>query len=169
MTVRISEYYDVFDVKVTKSSGISSQLTNKDLPTDILSTQETNPFSGFNNFPFTGPYANQSSSVQAYVPPPNEPSQYKQLAGRHKAPQAITNIRVDENGDIWCYPPNASVPYWNKVIFRNYDYNVNCSQEFLDRADAPNGNLDSQWAVIKRWAPWIRSQLKTILKQLSRT
>ena len=157
MTVRISEYYDVFDVKVTKSTGVSSQLTDKGLPTDIQSTKETNPFRGFNNFPLTDP----SSSVQAYVPYPNEPSQYKTIAGQHKAPQAITNIRVDENGNIWCYPPNVSVPYWNKVIFRNFDYNVNCSEEFLARADAANGDNDSQWNSIKRWAPWFRSQLDT--------
>lgn len=159
MTVRISEYYDVFDVKVSKASNESSQLPNIEdsddrLPDDIIGiTNEvsgmginTNPFSGFSNW-------NDFAA--------NNPSNTTVIAGKHKAPQAVTNIRVDENGDIWCYPPNVSVPYWNKIIFRNYDYNVNCSEQFLARADAVNGDKDSGWSVIKRWAPWIRTQLDT--------
>ena len=121
MTVRISEYYDIFDVRTLKASPYTvNNITDKSLPNSIVPTQTTNPFSGFNNFPLTDP----SSSIQVYQAPPNEPSQYRQITGQHKAPQAITNINIDEAGNILCYPPNISVPYWNKIIFRNYDYQI---------------------------------------------
>ena len=108
MTVRISEYYDLFDINITLGNpNVMSKENTEDLPTDLTSTNETNPFRGFSNWDNFAA-ANPNNTVV--------------IAGKHKAPQAIANIRVDENGDIWCYPPNVSVPYWNKVIFRNFDY-----------------------------------------------
>ena len=117
MSQRITEYYDLFDIK-RKISDLSTSIdvgdSNTPLPDSQASTNTTNPFSGFNN----------GLSVQAYQPPPNVPSQYVAITGQHKAPQAVTNIRIDDDGSIWCFPPNVSVPYWNRIIFRHYDYTV---------------------------------------------
>lgn len=130
MTVRISEYYDIFDVRqaIGNDGKPASQTTVKeskagDLPNNIKDTEQTNPFRGFwndNNFAAGNP--NNTTTI----------------TGKHKAPQGITNIDILENGDIMCYPPNVSVPYWDKIIFRNYDYLVQPSQansKYLDWAD----------------------------------
>lgn len=110
MTVRISEYYDIYDVKVDTTLDSVALNHTEQLPKGIKDTHRTNPFRGFSNW----------SNFAA-----NNPQNIIQIAGKVKAPQAITNIRIDENGDIWCYPPNVSVPYWNKIIFRNFDYYYN--------------------------------------------
>lgn len=113
-SIRVNEYYDLFDVK-TISSTTSGALTN--LPTNIIPNNEYNSFRGFNNFSTS----DASSSIQPYNA---NNSQYQEIAGKHKSPQATSSIRIDENGDIWCYPPNVSVPYWSRIIFRNFDYNI---------------------------------------------
>lgn len=123
MTVRISEYYDVFDVKYDTSLNNESLVNTENLPKGLIPTQETNTFSGFNNFPTTNP----ASSIQPYNA---ANSQYVEIAGKHKAPQVIANIDILENGDIICYPPNVSVPYWNKIIFRNFDYQCQPANDF---------------------------------------
>jgi len=142
MTVRISEYYDLFDIKrkVTDlSTGIIIGDSNNPLPNNQQSTNSTNPFSGFNNLPIGQP----GSSIQQYQPPPNEPSQYISITGQHKAPQAVTNIRIDDDGSVWCYPPNVSVPYWNRIVFRHYDYTVSpqSSSKLRDVCRTFNDNM----------------------------
>ena len=111
--IRISEYYDLFDVRYYLSTSSGSMVKTEDLPTAIQPTQTTNTFSGFNN----GLSIGQSS-------------QYQEIVGQHKASQGITNISVDDDGSIWCYPPNVSVPYWTRIIFRNYDYQVQPKDDF---------------------------------------
>ena len=113
MTVRISEYYDIFDVRVQISDDAIDSIMDKSLPTEIRDTGKTNPFSGFSNWPNFNTSNPNNSAV---------------ITGQHKAPQAVANIEVDKDGNIWCYPPNVSVPYWNKIIFRNYDYQIQCQQ-----------------------------------------
>ena len=104
-TIRVNEYYDLFDIKTI--AGITTEaMTN--IPTTIKNTNKTNPFRGFWNFP-------DYNTAQ-------KPLDLIQVTGQQKSSQANSSIRIDENGDIWCYPPNVSVPYWSKIIFRNFDY-----------------------------------------------
>lgn len=133
MTVRISEYYDIFDIRTTVSDGTIVGHNDRSLPTNIESTYETNPFRGFSNWDNFNT-ANPNNNVV--------------ITGKHKAPQGVTNVRIDDNGDIWCFPPNISVPYWNKIIFRNFDYNYYCTEGFLlnnstKYSDWMRQNLDS--------------------------
>lgn len=105
-TVRINEYYDVFNVK-------AQELKQRDALTAdnvIADTNMTNPFRGFWNS------TNYATAQQAY--------DNIVIHEQHFAPREINTLDIDENGDIYCYPPNASVPYWDKVIFRNFDYTV---------------------------------------------
>ena len=109
---RVNEYYDLFDVKTYLDSGnLVNELTNNDsLPNDIRPTHETNPFRGFSN------WSNFNSS---------NPWDTVEITGKYKAPQAINNIKVDDDGSIWCYPPgNTGTPYWDEIIFRNFDYQI---------------------------------------------
>lgn len=106
--IHVNEYYDLFDIK-TVSGSISSALT--DVPSTIRDTQMTNPFRGFWN--------NDQYNTQ------QKPYDIAPITGQIKSPQAQNSLRVETNGDIWCYPPNVSVPYWSRIIFRNYDYNIN--------------------------------------------
>lgn len=130
MTVRVSEYYDVFDVKKLIANPYTvTTITDRQLPTGITDTNNTNTFNGFSNW---SNFSSQSTKPNDYSgaqtqgtanPANNIQASSVAITGQSKAPQVIANIRIDENGDIWCYPPNVSVPHWTKVIFRNYDYN----------------------------------------------
>ena len=104
---RVNEYYDLFDVK-TVSGTVSSAMT--DVPNTIANTNMTNPFRGFSNW-------------EDFAT--NNPNNTAVITGQHKSSQATNSLHVDDNGDIWCYPPNVTVPYWTRIIFRNYDYTVN--------------------------------------------
>ena len=112
--IRVNEYYDLFDVKDV--NGTITENLNE-LPNNIKPNNTYNTFRGFNNFPIT----DTSSSIQPYNA---NNSQYQEIAGQHKSPQANSSIRIEDNGDIWCYPPNVSVPYWSRIIFRNFDYTI---------------------------------------------
>lgn len=114
-TIRVNEYYDLFDIKTITTTtaaepvaGTLDALTN--VPATIRDTQRTNPFRGFWN--------NDQYNVQQKTYD-NTP-----ITGQIKSPQAQNSLRIDTNGDIWCYPPNVSVPYWSRIIFRNYDYTI---------------------------------------------
>lgn len=114
--IRVNEYYDLFDIKnITTTTpsepegGILNSLTN--VPTNIKDTQQYNPFRGFWN--------NNEYNTQQL------PRDIIAITGKIKSPQAANSLKIDDNGDIWCYPPNVSVPYWSRVIFRNYDYCFN--------------------------------------------
>ena len=130
MTVRVSEYYDIFDVRYRRSNGVVSLVEDDSLPKSIADTNQSNSFSGFSNW---SNFATQNIEPNAYSaaqtqgtanPGNNIQAASIAITGQSKAPQAITNIRIDDNGDIWCYPPNVSVPHWTRIIFRNYDYEV---------------------------------------------
>lgn len=103
--MRVNEYYDLFDVKNT--NGTISINPFDGLPTDIRDTQQTNPFRGFSNWADFNAANTQNT---------------QQITGKNKSSQALNSLKILENGDILCYPPNVSVPYWSKIIFRNYDY-----------------------------------------------
>lgn len=111
--IKVNEYYDLFDIKTILTTttsepktGILENLTN--VPTAIKDTHQYNPFRGFWN---NNEYNTQQKAYD------NTP-----ITGKIKSPQAANSLRIDDNGDIWCYPPNVSVPYWSRIIFRNYDY-----------------------------------------------
>lgn len=112
-TIKVNEYYDLFDIKTILTTttseptpGILNSLTN--VPSTIKDTQQYNPFRGFWN---NDEYNTQQKAYDNIA-----------ITGQIKSPQAANSLRIDDNGDIWCYPPNVSVPYWSRVIFRNYDY-----------------------------------------------
>lgn len=111
--IKVNEYYDLFDIKnITTTStseprtGTLANLTN--VPSAIKDTHQYNPFRGFWN--------NDQYNTQQLT------KDIAPITGQIKSPQAQNSLRVDDNGDIWCYPPNVSVPYWSRIIFRNYDY-----------------------------------------------
>ena len=124
-TVRINEYYDLFDVKQT-TANVFSIVNNESLPTENKPTFNTNAFSGFNNFEQTSNYSSVDNIGSAYNPPPTNTGSRDliQVVGKHRAPQANNSLSVDEQGNILCYPPPVSVPWWDKVIFRNFDYTI---------------------------------------------
>lgn len=103
--VRIVEFYDLFNV-MNKSGGRSVE----QVPDNIEDTNRTNTFRGFWN-------SNDYNTVQ-------KPIDLIQIAGQHKSSQETNTLTLNENGDILCFPPNVSVPYWNKIIFKNYDYSL---------------------------------------------
>ena len=109
-TVRISEYYDLFDVESTASEGAFTTTHNENLPIANKNTFNTNPFIGFNNS--DGAY----SSITA--------ADVVQITGKNRAPHANNTLSIDEQGNILCYPPNVGVPYWSRIIFRNFDYSI---------------------------------------------
>ena len=123
-TVRVNEYYDLFDVKKI-SNTVSTALTN--ITDNIENTNTTNPFSGFSNWSDF----NDNNKTLTTPPATYTPNNQISIVGKHKAPQAINPVHIEDNGDIWCYPPNVSVPYWNKIIFRNFDYNISVAGDFL--------------------------------------
>lgn len=109
MTIRINEYYDLFDIKNSDNT-----LTNNDsLPTSIADTYKTNPFQGFNNFEQSSDYSSVNTTRDTI-----------QITGKNKAPQAVNSLSITDEGDIYCYPPPVLVQQWDKVIFRNFDYTI---------------------------------------------
>lgn len=119
-SVRLSEYYDLFDIKTYKISLPYAELENNDvLNNKIQDANMTNPFHGFSNWKdFKA--NNQTYDMANY--PATIPTNIATITGKHFSPQALNTVSINENGDILCYPPNAPVPYWNKVIFRNFDF-----------------------------------------------
>ena len=98
--IAISEFYDIMNVENETPSAF--QVDN--LPTVIKDGFDTNPFLGFSN-------SNMTQSTET-------------IAGKMMANGINSNISIDEKGNILCYPPNAFVPYWSRIIFRNFDYTV---------------------------------------------
>ena len=118
-SVRLSEYYDLFDVVV--EPDLKTTLNNNDvLNTDIKNMNITNPFHGFSNWQDFK--ANNQTEDLPDNPGTRIPTNIAVIKGKHFSPQAINTVSIDEQGNISCYPPNAPVPYWNKVIFRNFDF-----------------------------------------------
>ena len=107
-TIRVNEYYDLFDIKTLNS--VTSQATTN-VPSVIPNTEQTNPFRGFWND------TNYNTA--------QKPLDLITVIDKYKSPQATNSLTIDDKGNIYCYPPNVSVPYWSKIIFRNYDYTIN--------------------------------------------
>lgn len=124
--VSVLEYYDVFDVKFDPTQLLANdQLTSNVsniIPNNIKNEHVTNPFRGFWNLN-PNPNAIINGGLNSFAD--GNPNNTAEIVDHHKAPQAISQIDIADNGDIMCYPPNVSVPYWNKIIFRNFDYSVN--------------------------------------------
>lgn len=181
MSTRVTEYYDCFDVKtVLTYSDTPPTITavqNTALPdTDNTFLNKTNNFRGFNNFAqddrfniMTGDNTNSGllSSVHnqgsAFTPPSTSTrtdgvplaSDLITITGKNKAPQVVNNISIDEAGNILCYPPNISVPYWNRVIFKHFDYDINPSDDSLfSLIAAAHSNI-----ISKTHYPYIQHQL----------
>lgn len=109
--VHIVEFYDLFNVMNYESSSRQVRYpTVEQIPDNIEDTNRTNTFRGFWN-------SDDYNTVQ-------KPIDLIQIAGQHKSPQETNTLTLNENGDILCFPPNVSVPYWNKIIFKNYDYSL---------------------------------------------
>lgn len=141
-SIRVNEYYDLFDVRDVSGGSVSEILAN--LPNNIKDSNEYNSFRGFSNWEDF--IANNSTN--------GTPNNIIEISGKHKAPQATSSIKVDENGDIWCYPPNVSVPYWSRIIFRNFDYNIQPST--LGKYYLTLGNIASN-QIIQNIYPMIKS------------
>lgn len=99
--IAISEYYDIMNVE----NGTPSAFQVDNLPAVIKDGFDTNPFLGFSN----------SSNL-------TQPTET--ISGKLMANGINSNISIDEDGNVLCYPPNAFVPYWTRIIFRNFDYTV---------------------------------------------
>ena len=114
-TIAVNEYYDCFNIK-TNSSGVVSESTTS-LPNQIENQNRYNVFRGFSNWEDFS--ANNSSSNIM-------------ITGQFKSPQATQQLQIDDDGSIWCYPPNVSVPYWSEIVFRNFDYNYKNNKAVRD-------------------------------------
>lgn len=125
-SVKVTEYYDVFDVKTVLTYPSTRTITaaqNTALPdTDTAVETATNTFRGFNSFPITDAVSSIENPAAGSV---NLKQQYIAMEHVKKAPQAINNITIDDAGNILCYPPNISVPYWDRVVFKHFDYDIN--------------------------------------------
>lgn len=110
--MHVSEYYDLFEFNKSSGGGVSDAFNHyaKDQNAAIMPTDQTNPFAGFwndNNFSAGNP--NNTDIVQ----------------GKSFSSLAYNSVYVEDDGTINCMPPTVSVPYWSKIIFRNFDYNFN--------------------------------------------
>lgn len=110
--MHVSEYYDLFEFNKSNGGDVSSGLNHyeKDQNAAIIPTNQTNPFAGFwNDNNFTAGNPNNTDIVQ----------------GKSFSSLAYNSVYVEDDGTINCMPPTVSVPYWSKIIFRNFDYNFN--------------------------------------------
>lgn len=110
--MHVSEYYDLFEFNKSNGGDVSSGLNHYDAGQNaaIIPTNQTNPFAGFwNDNNFTAGNPNNTDIVQ----------------GKSFSSLAYNSVYVEDDGTINCMPPTVSVPYWSKIIFRNFDYNFN--------------------------------------------
>ena len=145
-TIRVNEYYDLFDV-ITTSGSTTTAPTN--IPNNIKDSNEYNSFRGFSNWE---DFKANNLTLDTLHPPNRIPVNIVEISGKYKSPQATSSIKVDENGDIWCYPPNVSVPYWSRIIFRNFDYKINETEETKDRLIPDRKTYDISGAYTM--SPW---------------
>lgn len=141
-SIRVNEYYDLFDVYVDEN--LVTSVTN--LPSAIGSTSEYNGFRGFSN------WDNFYDNNKTLTTPPATytANNVIEITGKHKSSQANNTIRIDDNGNIYCYPPNVSVPYWSRLIFRNFDYSIKDSDWVKDNianAFVKNIKLESKYEI----------------------
>ena len=110
--MHVSEYYDLFEFNKSNGGDVASGLNHYDADQNaaIIPTNQTNPFAGFwNDNNFSGGNPNNTDIVQ----------------GKSFSSLAYNSVYVEDDGTINCMPPTVSVPYWSKIIFRNFDYNFN--------------------------------------------
>ena len=110
--MHVSEYYDLFEFNKSDRGNVSSDLNHYDAGQNaaIIPTNQTNPFAGFwNDNNFSAGHPNNTDIVQ----------------GKSFSSLAYNSVYVEDDGTINCMPPTVSVPYWSKIIFRNFDYNFN--------------------------------------------
>ena len=108
--MHVSEYYDLFEFNKSDALEVSSGFNHyaKGQNAAIIPTDQTNPFAGFwNDNNFTAGNPNNTDIVQ----------------GKSFSSLAYNSVYVEDDGTINCMPPTVSVPYWSKIIFRNFDYN----------------------------------------------
>lgn len=166
-SIRVNEYYDLFDVKTKRADGplepaTEGSNTNTNIPNSIKPSNEYNSFRGFSNWEN---FRANNLTLDTSNPPNLIPVNIVEITGKHKSPQATSSIKVDENGDIWCYPPNVSVPYWSRIIFRNFDYKINESSSTKARLvpDKKSYYLNSI-SYVEPWAPSINEFIPRIIE-----
>ena len=124
--MHVSEYYDLFEFN---TNIVRPQLNKYDMSKNaaIVPTNETNPFVGFwNDDNFNAGNPNNIDTVQ----------------GKAFSPLTYNNVYIEDDGTINCIPPTVSVPYWSKIIFRNFDYSFNNLNNLTpsSKLHAPFGN-----------------------------
>lgn len=154
----ISEYYDLFEINKIAANNTQQNINSYNLydgvnapnthtNAEIIPTNQTNPFIGFwndNNFNAGNPNNNVV------------------VAGKSFSPQAYNNVYVEDDGTINCFPPNVSVPYWTKIIFRNFDYNINPA------SDSPQlPYLQKQTQILKFQLPELSASNVSIVGTLT--
>lgn len=120
-SIRVNEYYDLFDVAKPVGENPTSYLYSAATAyTKIKPNNEYNKFEGFSNWPdFVDNNKTKANGSNDRVL-----TNTVEIQGKSKSAHAANTLSIDENGDIWCYPPNVSVPYWSRIIFRNFDYKI---------------------------------------------
>ena len=154
----ISEYYDLFEINKIAANNTQQNINSYNLydgvnapnthtNAEIIPTNQTNPFIGFwndNNFNAGNPNNNAV------------------ISGKSFSPQAYNNVYVEDDGTINCFPPNVSVPYWTKIIFRNFDYNINPA------SDSPQlSYLQKQTQILKFQLPELSASNVSIVGTLT--
>lgn len=107
--MHVSEYYDLFEFNKTANGYVGTGLNNYNATQNaaIVSTNQTNPFVGFwNDDNFNAGNTNNIDTVR----------------GKAFSELTYNNVYIEDDGTINCMPPTVSVPYWTKIIFRNFDY-----------------------------------------------
>ena len=125
--IRVNEYYDLFDVKWNSGEGENQLINNDGLYNSIEQTYTTNPFVGFNNFEQTNPLSSVSNLGVNYNSAANTGTAHDliRIVGKSNASHALNSLSIDDEGNIFCYPPPCfGVSHWDKIIFRNFDFTV---------------------------------------------
>ena len=131
--MHVSEYYDLFEFNKVDVGSVVSTFNHYDAGQNaaIVPTNQTNPFAGFwndNNFSAGNPDNNDI------------------VQGKSFSSLAYNSVYVEDDGTINCMPPTVSVPYWSKIIFRNFDYNFNNLADLgkfvMSVSNKTNGNFE---------------------------
>lgn len=116
---RITEYYDLFQYSRWDDGGYTNEaarfntyndVAENEYNANIADTNTTNPFRGFSNEP----------DFAAANPFNSEVISDKKLTA-----STYNNIHIEDDGTVSCMPPNVSVPYWSKVIFKTFNVIIN--------------------------------------------
>ena len=123
-SIRVNEYYSLFNIHSDIFDAVK-------VPDSIKPSNEYNSFRGFSNWK-NFQENNMTTAHDENNHPYLTPSNIVEISGKHKSPQANSPLFIVDNkdapADILCYPPNVSVPYWSRIIFRNFDYTINTKE-----------------------------------------